>query len=371
VIDTLLERPHVLCVDDEPDVLEGLRDILRRSFVVSTARGGSQALELLHRAEFAVIVSDMRMPGMNGAQFLAEAYALVPDTPRVLLTGHADTPAAIAAVNEGRVFRFLIKPVEPRQLIGTLLAAIEERHAVASPNEATRLRLLELAGKLRSSEHDLQRSREETLHRLAVAIEFRDHDTGRHVERIGTYTAMLATYLGVDPHVRELLRTASPLHDVGKIAIPDHILRKPGPLTDDERTIMERHTTLGHAMLAEGDDELLDMAAEIALNHHERIDGTGYPRQLRGAEIPPPGRIVAVADVFDALTSDRPYRSALTLDNALTIMRAERATQFDADVLDALLDHIDEFDAYRTESQASNPPQPAGPLTTRDLDAHR
>jgi PAS domain S-box-containing protein len=187
------------------------------------------------------------------------------------------------------------------------------------------------------SEEQLRASYHETLARLARAVEFRDSDTGGHVERMTFYCAAIAAQLGFDAERCELIREASTLHDAGKIAIPDHILRKPGPLTAEERTVMETHPTVGRDLLAGSDSPLLQLAATIAHTHHERYDGSGYPRQLAGDAIPIEGRIAAVADVFDALISERVYRPALSRDAALALMRSERGTHFDPDVLDAFL----------------------------------
>ena len=189
----------------------------------------------------------------------------------------------------------------------------------------------------RQLEQELRQSREETIYRLARAAEFRNEETGQHIERVSRYSAVLAEQLGLEQARCELLRLASPLHDIGKIAIPDRILLKPGALTPEERQHMEAHAELGYGMLADSDRELLELAALVALTHHERFDGTGYPRGLAGDEIPLEGRIVAVADVFDALTSDRVYRPAFALHEALQVLRDGRGSDFDPVVLDAFL----------------------------------
>lgn len=194
-------------------------------------------------------------------------------------------------------------------------------------------------------EDELARSREETIHRLARAMETRDRDTGGHIERIGAWAAMIGGRVGLPRGQVEGLRVASPMHDVGKIGISDQVLRKPGPLTVEERAEMERHVDIGHRILAGSGVGVLDLAAEIALTHHEWFDGTGYPRGLRGQEIPLSGRIVAVADVFDALTSDRVYRPAMPVHEAIELMRSERGTHFDPEVLDVLLDDVPAFTA--------------------------
>jgi len=191
------------------------------------------------------------------------------------------------------------------------------------------------------AEQEAREARLETIHRLARAVEMRDIETGGHIERIGIFSAAIAEKLGLDPDRVELLRISSPMHDVGKIGISDSILLKPGKLTAEEFAEMQRHAEIGHELLAESGSEMLELAATIALSHHEWADGSGYPRGLHREEIPLEGRIVAVADVFDALTSDRVYRPAFSVEEAAEMMRGERATHFDPAVLDALLGNLE------------------------------
>ena len=194
---------------------------------------------------------------------------------------------------------------------------------------------------------ELRVSRQETVERLARALEMHDEETGQHVNRMAATTTFLAEQLGLEHDRVLLLRAAAPMHDVGKVATPDQILRKQGPLTAEERREMERHTTVGYSILADSESELLRLGATIALTHHERWDGSGYPQGLAGEAIPLEGRITAVADVFDALLNDRCYRAAMSLDDALVVMREGRGTHFDPDVVDALLEHLDEALALR------------------------
>jgi putative nucleotidyltransferase with HDIG domain len=188
---------------------------------------------------------------------------------------------------------------------------------------------------------------QETAECLAGAIEMHNPEIGRHIEGMATIAAMLAAEVGLDANQVMLLRAAAPLHDVGKIATPAGVLRKPGPLTPDERKRMEAHTTAGYQILADSESELLKMAAMIALTHHEWFDGSGYPQGLRGGEIPIEGRIVAVADVLDALLSDRSYRPVFTVEGAAELVVSESGTHFDPEVVEALMDNFDEALALR------------------------
>lgn len=185
---------------------------------------------------------------------------------------------------------------------------------------------------------ELEIAQAETVRRLSMAVEFRDEDTGAHIERIGRFSALLAERLHLERDFCERLSHAAPLHDVGKVAIPDAILLKPGPLTPQERAIVETHTEEGHRLLRGSSSSILDLAATIALSHHEKWDGSGYPRGLTGETIPIEGRIVAIADVFDALTSDRVYRKAFSIEEAVTMMSAQRGRHFDPTLLDAFLE---------------------------------
>ena len=200
---------------------------------------------------------------------------------------------------------------------------------------------------------ELARSREETIRRLTCAVEERSHETAGHIERMSRVTALLAERMGFGADRVELIRVASPMHDVGKIAIPDDVLMKPAALDRWERQVMQRHAEIGHTILGGSEAELLEVAAEIAWTHHERFDGEGYPRGLAGGEIALEGRIAAVADVFDAITHDRVYRPALPFEQALEVMRAGRASHFDPDVLDTFFAAVDEIETI--ESKVAQP----------------
>jgi putative two-component system response regulator len=195
----------------------------------------------------------------------------------------------------------------------------------------------------KDAEEDARAARMGTITRLARAVETRDPDTGGHIDRIGELAKILAERLGLDAEKVEMIRVSSPMHDVGKIGIADSVLLKPAKLTPEERETMEQHTQIGHDILIGSHNEMLDMAARIALTHHERVDGSGYPNGLKGDEIPLEGRIVAVADVFDALTSDRVYRKAFDFERAIQMMREGRGTHFDPHVLDVLLADLAPF----------------------------
>jgi PAS domain S-box-containing protein len=228
-------------------------------------------------------------------------------------------------------------------LVGRLSDALgrhRAQEALCDANQALEIRVRERTTDLRRAVADLDASQIETVRRLSRAVEFRDEDTGAHTARISALAARTARSAGLDAEHCGLIERASPLHDLGKVAIPDSVLLKPGPLTPAERSIVETHAEIGHRLLDGSDSAVLQLAATIALTHHERYDGGGYPRGLVGESIPIEGRIVAIADVFDALRSDRVYRPAMTIDRALTILRDGRGTHFDPVLLDQFLNNV-------------------------------
>jgi methanogenic corrinoid protein MtbC1 len=208
---------------------------------------------------------------------------------------------------------------------------------------------------LRRALSELEIAQTETVRRLSMAVEFRDEDTGAHVERIGRLSTLLAEQIGMDQEFCQHLSHAAPLHDVGKVAIPDAILLKPGPLTPEERAIIETHAEEGHRLLRGSSSSILELATTIALSHQEKWDGTGYPRGLAGEAIPIEGRIVAIADVFDALTSDRVYRKAFPVEEAVQMMREQRGRHFDPVLLDAFMEVLENSGPDARENVRADP----------------
>lgn len=208
---------------------------------------------------------------------------------------------------------------------------------------------------LRRALSELELAQTETVRRLSMAVEFRDEDTGAHIERIGRLSTLLAEQIGMDQDFCEQLSHAAPLHDVGKVAIPDAILLKPGPLTPEERAIVETHAEEGHRLLRGSSSSILELATTIALSHQEKWDGTGYPRGLTGEAIPIEGRIVAIADVFDALTSDRVYRKAFPVEEAVQMMREQRGRHFDPVLLDAFMEVLEDSGPDAREKERADP----------------
>ena len=350
-------RPRVLATDDRPEVLRLIERSLAEHYECELADGAEEAREKLAGDDFQLALCDIQMPGDSGLVLAEEIAREHPETAVVMLTG-VDDPAVAEQAFAFGAHGYLVKPFWSGQLLITVANALRQhtlelaerrRHEALLGSAEERAEALrhELIEAQQRAIADLRASRQETVERLVRAIEQHDTETGHHVNRMAAVTALLGSELGLDANRVLLLRAAAPMHDVGKIATPEGVLRKQGKLTPEERRLMEEHTTAGHAILSGSDSELLKMAANVALTHHEWWDGSGYPRGLKNGEIPIEGRIVAVADVFDALLSDRSYRPAMSAAEATELIAAERGTHFDPEVVDALLDNLDEALALR------------------------
>ncbi len=352
-----LEKERILATDDRPEMLRLVSRALSSHYDCQFATSAEEARDKLAEEPFQLALCDIEMPDDSGIGLAEEIISNYPHTCVVLVTGVDDPTVADRAFEFGAC-GYLVKPFWPGQLLITAMNALR-RHELELAEQARSRRLLrraqneavqlrdELAIAQQQAIEELRASRQETVERLALAIELHDAETGRHVNRMASIAAYLGSGLGMGQEQVLLLRAAAPMHDVGKIAIPDEILRKPGPLTDVEREEMKRHTVVGHRLLADSQSDLLRLAATIALTHHERFDGYGYPQGLSGYDIPLEGRIVAVADVFDALLSDRYYRPALPARDAIRVIERGRGTQFDPAVVDVLLRHQADILALR------------------------
>lgn len=353
-----LQDLHILVVDDESANLKLLRLMLqyagyRRISLLDDPR----AVAALCQAEPPdLILLDINMPHMDGFEVMAQVKALdLPlACPIVVLTAQCGQDLLLRALQQG-ANDFLNKPFNRQELLArvhNLLTAQLVRQRLHQ-NQA------DLAQAVDQQTREVQRLQVDVVRRLAHASELRDNETGAHVLRMSHTSALLAKQLGWNDSACALLLDASPMHDVGKIGIPDGILLKPGPLTPDERTIMQTHTTVGAALLGGSDEPLLSMARDIALCHHEKWDGSGYPSGLMGTAIPEAARIVAIADVFDALTSERPYKQAWPVSDAVQFMRGQAGKHFDPAILNHFLEVIPQVQAIRLR-HAEPAQKPAG-----------
>ena len=334
------DKRRVLVVDDEDMNLRLLEALLAPlGHLAILARDGPEALAAARREPIDLVLLDVMMPGMDGFQ-VAEALKSHEGTrhiPIVMVTSLSDVQHRVRALEAG-ADDFLTKPVDGAELTARVRSLLKVKdyndhmrdHQRALEDEVTRR-----TQELRQAYSALKEASLDSIVRLSRAAEFNDDDTGAHVLRMSHYSAAVARALGEHERLVERLLHAAPMHDVGKIGIPDRILLKPGRLTDEEWVVMRRHCEFGKRILEGSSSETMRMAESIAFSHHERWDGTGYPRGLEGAQIPRIARIVAIADVFDALTTRRPYKAPFSVDRSFSIIREGRGGHFDPEVVDA------------------------------------
>jgi putative two-component system response regulator len=323
-------RPRVLCVDDEPVILQILRRLLEvQGFEAVTCGDPIAAISTFTEGSFEVVITDIHMPGMDGLTLMRKLRETQPELPVVVVTGHGTVDTAIQALREGAT-GMLVKPFTGEELLA------EVRRALS----ATQMRYEALQYRYLSPVLD------SIALTLSTAIEARNLETGEHCRQLGVLSERMAAVLGLDERKQMTIRIGGYLHDIGKIGIADAILLKPGRLTESEMAEMRRHSEIGASIL-EVHDAMADIA-EIVRHHHERWDGRGYPDAVVGKAIPLGGRIIAVADAFNAMTSDRIYRPALPLDRAWAELKAHSGTQFDPEIVAVFEQVVDEKGELRT-----------------------
>ncbi|MGO9247807.1 MAG: HD domain-containing phosphohydrolase [Solirubrobacteraceae bacterium] len=349
--------PELLIADDEEALRHWEERVVRdQGYSCDGAGDASAVREQLRRDSYQLALLDVNMPGESGIELLAYIRREYPEVAVLMVTGEDSTELAMTVIEQG-AYGYLIKPVAAGELLINVANALRRRRGELQ-NQRLLQRLQqtvdERSSKLEEALQDLELSetkvwvsQAETIFRLARMVEFRDEETGHHLHRMSSYCEIIARQIGHEEQQCELIRLSSQLHDVGKVAIPDSILLKRGKLTPAEFEVIKSHAEIGFQMLSGSASEVVQMGALIARTHHERWDGDGYPRGLAGADIPLEGRIAAVADVFDALTSDRVYRSALPVRSATEMMRSERGSHFDPELLDAFLGALPEVEAIR------------------------
>ncbi len=340
-------RKHQACiltVDDDP-AIHGMMDrILRQEgHAVLAAHSGNEALGMVQDRLIDLIILDLAMPGMDGFQVAAalKGNARVRHIPVLLFTEN-DSVNPAKALDAG-VDDFVSKTADP----AVIKARVRAHLRIKRLNDRMREQRRGLEDRVAMQTRRLKDASLETIFKLSAASEYRDQETGAHIKRMSHYAATIARTMGLRNKTVEAILYSAPMHDIGKMGIPDRILLKPGPLNAEEWHVMKRHPEIGAKILEEGQTGFLQVAETIALTHHEKWDGTGYPRGLRGTEIPVVGQVTALADVFDALTSTRPYKMAVPGIEAIRIIQEGRDTHFAPKVVDAFFTSLDEILAIR------------------------
>ena len=336
-----MEKATVLIVDDTPENIDILVGILGDDYKIKVAIDGPKALALAQKSSPDLILLDVMMPGMNGHEVCQKLKSepLTCHIPVVFVTALSDTEDETQGFALGAV-DYITKPVSPavvKARVKTHLSLYDQK------------RLLESEVELRTKE--LKETRFEIIRRLGRAAEYKDNETGLHVVRMSHYARLLAVAAGHSSRFCELLYNAAPMHDIGKIGTPDAILKKPGKLDADEWKEMQAHAAIGAAIIGDHDDPLLQMAKRIAISHHEKWDGSGYPNGLSGDDIPIEGRIIAIADVFDALTSTRPYKKAWTVEDTVGLIEKEAGKHFDPELVEKFKSVLDEVKTIKAEHE--------------------
>jgi putative two-component system response regulator len=318
-------KASILVVDDEVSVGEVICEWLRYDgYSCDYAPGAVAALELCRQKYYDLLISDITMPGVSGLELLQRIKPLYPDLAVVIATAVDNRDTASNALKLG-ADGYVIKPFNMNEFLINIANILEKNRLALESSKYKE----ELEEKVRERTADVRRREEEIALRLITATGCRDGETGAHVKRLGLYCVVMARALGWDAEQIDFIKVGAPMHDVGKIGIPDEVLRKPGKLSPDEMDVIRKHPRIGADILSGSDIPLLRMAVDIALCHHERWDGSGYPNGLSGDKIPAAARIVAIADVYDALCHDRVYRKFFPEADAIAIMDGKRGTHFD------------------------------------------
>jgi len=330
----------VLVVDDEPNNLQLLGQILQEQYQLSFATDGAKALDAAWKVKPDIILLDIMMPGMDGYE-VCRRLKVDPETskiPVIFVTAMGEMEDERRGFEVGGV-DYITKPVS-RPIVQ---ARVRTHLALYDQNRLLEEMVQQRTKQLRQAFEKIKTASLDTIHRLSRAAEYKDEDTGAHILRMSNYSAAVARKMGLNEKTVESILYAAPMHDIGKIGTPDRILLKPGKLDPDEWAIMKQHAANGARILEGSDADFIKLGEVIALTHHEKWDGSGYPKGLKGKEIPKVGRIVAIADVFDALTTKRPYKEPFSLEKSYGIIKESKGSHFDPDVVDAFFAVEDEI----------------------------
>lgn len=354
------DKPAILVVDDQPQNIELLDAYLvHQNYEIITARSGEEALWEINGNKIDLVLLDVMMPGMDGFEVIRrvrqdEKYRLLPI---ILVTALREAEDRVKGIEAG-CDDFISKPVDKMELLArvrSLLKVKAYNDLLMNYQKELESDVIKRTGELKRALEKIKAASLDTIYRLSIASEFRDDDTGTHIKRVSLYCAVVAHHMGLGKSDIENILYAAPMHDVGKIGIPDLILLKPAKLNPQEWEIMKQHTVIGAKILNGSDAEFIRLGETIALSHHEKWDGSGYPKGLKGNEIPIAGRITAIADVFDALTSKRPYKEAFSVEKSLALIRDGREIFFDPDAADAFFANQDEILAIKMQYDDDKP----------------
>ena len=328
------EKQTILIVDDTPENIDLLRGLLKAKYKIKVALNGQKALKIANSdQQLDMILLDIMMPEMDGYEVCRQLKAspLTSKIPIIFVTAKSEAKDETIGLKLGAV-DYITKPISP----DIVLARIHTQLALYDQNRT-------LEEKVHKRTKELNQTRLEIIRRLGRAAEFRDNETGLHVIRMSHYSRLIAEAYGDNKEWSDLLFNAAPMHDVGKIGIPDNVLLKAGPLNDKEWTLMRKHTEFGASIIGEHSFPVMKASKEIALYHHEKWDGSGYPKGLKGDEIPLNCRIIAIADVFDALTTERPYKKAWSVEKAVSIIDNDSGSHFDPELTPLFHQVLDEI----------------------------
>jgi putative two-component system response regulator len=352
----------ILVVDDLDVIRLSLKAILSNAgYRVLAASSIAEAIALLGRESVQLVLCDIQLPGESGLDLVRHVQPRFPELAVIMVSAMGDTATALDCLQLG-AFGFVLKPFQQRDIIVQVNGALRRQMLEIAFRDREEL----LQQKVREQTEELRNSREEIAFRLVAASEHRDRETGMHVRRIGLYAAEMAALLGWNRDQIDTIRAAAPMHDIGKIGVPDAILQKPGALTDGEWILMRQHTKMGAQILEGSKVPFIQMASNIAVGHHEKYDGTGYPNGLKGEEIPIEARITALVDVFDALSSKRHYKAAWADAEVEAFIREKRGNHFDPLLCDLFLAHLPRF---QTILRAH--PDESKPASTDQIEARR
>ena len=342
------DKPVILVVDDQLQNVELLEaQLVQLGYEIIRAANGKDALTIITGNEIDLMLLDIMMPGMDGFEVIRRVRQGTKTRllPIILVTALRETEDRIKGIEAG-CDDFISKPVDKMELfarVRSLLKVKDYNDLMLNYRKELESEVTARTEQLKQALERIKTASLDTIYRLSVASEYKDKDTGAHIKRMSRYSVAVARRMGLDENTIETILYSAPMHDLGKIGIPDQILMKPAILDPAEWKIMKMHTVIGAKILQGSDAEFIKSGESIALSHHEKWDGSGYPNGVKGQEIPIAGRIVAIADVFDALTSKRPYKEPFTIEKSLAIVKEGRGTHFDPDVVDAFFDIQEEI----------------------------